>query len=166
MANTSKHGSEHGKHENTGNQAKSSTMEKARDTASAAVSQARDVAAGLTDKAREVASNVREQAGNLAGRASEVATEAGRRAEDALSAVGGQMHTLAGTIRQNAPREGALGTAAEAVAGTLESGSSYLEEHGLGDMTADLEAVVRRYPLPSVLAGFGLGFLLARTLRR
>jgi len=144
-------------------------MNQARDTAAHLAGQARDAAANLTDKARDAASNLtdkaRDLAGNVSDRASPLASEVSRRAGDAVSSVSGQMQNLAGTLRENAPREGTMGSAATAVADTLESGATYLQEQGLGDVASELESVIRRYPIPSVLVGFGMGFLLARTFR-
>jgi hypothetical protein len=113
----------------------------------------------LTDKAREAASNV-------ARSASDVASNVGRRVEDAAASVAGGMQSLAGTIREHAPREGTLGTASSQVAQTLESGGRYLREEGFSGMVDDLSDVIRANPIPAVLIGFGLGFLVARTTCR
>jgi hypothetical protein len=59
-----------------------------------------------------------------------------------------------------------LGSAAGAVAGTLETSGRYLQEHGLEDMGEDLRGFIRQYPLGSLLAVFGLGFLLGCGMRR
>jgi hypothetical protein len=50
------------------------------------------------------------------------------------------------------------------VAGTLESGGRYLEEQGLGGIAEDVTGLIRRNPIPAVLIGVGLGFMLARFL--
>jgi hypothetical protein len=75
------------------------------------------------------------------------------------------MKSLAGTIREKAPREGFTGQAASAMAQGLERGGSYLQQHDFGDMAEDMASLVRRYPLQSVLIGIGIGFLLSRTFR-
>ena len=62
--------------------------------------------------------------------------------------------------------QGALSTAATAVAGGVESASSYLQEKKFEEMATDLTAVIRQYPVPSLLVGVGLGFLLARLTAR
>jgi hypothetical protein len=48
------------------------------------------------------------------------------------------------------------------VAGALESSGRYLEEQGLSGIGEDLTNLIRRNPLPAILLGIGLGFLLAR----
>ena len=62
--------------------------------------------------------------------------------------------------------QGALSTAATAVAGGVESASSYLHEKKFGEMATDLTALIRRYPVSSLLIGVGLGYLLARCTTR
>jgi hypothetical protein len=69
----------------------------------------------VSQRASDIASNVGQ-------RAQDLASAAGERAEDAISSVGQGMSSLAGTIRQNVPREGTLGSAAGAVAGGLRCG--------------------------------------------
>jgi len=36
----------------------------------------------------------------------------------------------------------------------------------LADMRADLEGIIRRHPMESMLVGLGVGYLLARSMRR
>src|SRR6516164_10058000 len=105
----------------------------------------RDLATGASqaaDKARETATNVGHRAQELAGAAA-------HRADEALASAGHGMSSLAGTLRQNAPREGMLGSAAGSVADALETGGRYLQEHGLKDMGEDLRGFVRQYPVGS-----------------
>jgi hypothetical protein len=111
------------------------------------------------NKARDVASNVGQKAQELAGAAT-------HRADEALASAGQGMSSLAGSLRQNAPREGMLGSAAGGVAEALESSGRYLQEHGLEDMGEDLRGFVRQYPLGSLLCVFGVGLLMGRALGR
>ena len=143
MANPT-HGGSHTK-PNYGTQ--ESVTEQAKGAATAALDSARDMASTATKKAGEAASYV------------------GQRAEDATSAVGSGMKNLAGTIRENAPREGVLGSASSAVASTLESSGRYLQEHGLSGVGEDLTNMVRRNPVPALLMAIGIGFLIARATR-
>jgi hypothetical protein len=125
---------------------------------------------GVMDKAKDVASQVADRAKDVASgvaqRASDAASTVGQRAEDAASSVGGGMRSLAGTIREHTPREGMLGSASSAVSSTLESGGRYLQEEGLSGLLDDLTNLVRRNPIPALLVGIGIGFLLARTTTR
>lgn len=102
---------------------------------------------------------------DAARKAQEMAAGVGERVGQAVTGVGAQMENLAGTIRQNVPKEGMVGTAAETMAEGLEAGGRYLQEQDVGDMIDDLGTIVRRYPIQSVLVGVGLGFILARATR-
>jgi ElaB/YqjD/DUF883 family membrane-anchored ribosome-binding protein len=119
--------------------------------------QASSAAATAMETARDMAS----QAGK---KASEAASYVGQKAEDATSSVGSSMKSLAGSIREHTPNM--LGGAGSAVASTLESGGRYLEEQGLSGIGEDLTDLIRRNPIPSLLIGIGVGFLIARATRR
>jgi len=131
----------------------------AKETASTVAQKASDAASNLGQRAQEMASTVGHKAQDLASSAAD-------RTEDAISSVGQGMSSLAGSIRQNAPGQGMLGSAAGAVADRLQSGGEYLQQHDLGDMGSDIGRMIRQYPLPSLLVVFGLGYLLGSSLRR
>jgi len=139
--------------------AASDVKEKAQDLGSAAMNQAKDAASHLADKARDAASSV----GN---RMSDAASYAGQKAEDATAAVGGGIKTLASQVRQNAPHEGMIGSAASGVASALDNTGDYLREQGLSGMARDFTGLVRRNPIPSLLIGVAVGFLIARATSR
>jgi uncharacterized protein YjbJ (UPF0337 family) len=61
---------------------------------------------------------------------------------------------------------GVISTAATAVEGGLKSASSYLHEKEYAEMATDLTALMRRYPVQSLLIGIGLGYVLARLTKR
>jgi gas vesicle protein len=128
--------------------AASDVKNKAQDLGSAAMSQAKDAASNLTEKARDAANYV------------------GQRADDATSAAGGQLKSLASQVRQNAPHEGMLGSAAGYAAGALDRTGEYLREQGLSGMAEDFTGMVRRNPIPALLIGVAVGFLLARATSR
>jgi len=119
---------------------------------------AQDQASGLMDKAKQAA-------GTVADKARDVASNIGQKAENATEAVGSGMQSLAGTIRDRGPQGGFLGGAASSVAGALDSSGRYLEEQGLSGMAEDVTNLIRRNPIPAMLVGIGLGFLLARMTR-
>jgi hypothetical protein len=120
---------------------------------------AQDQASGLIDKAKQAASSV-------ADKARDVASGLGQKAEGATEAVGSGMQSLAGTIRDRGPQGGILGGASSGVASALDSSGRYLEEQGLSGMAEDVTNLIRRNPIPAMLIGVGLGFLLARLTRR
>ena len=102
----------------------------------------------------------------MAAKAQEFGAAAVSTASEAATAVGEQIGSLAGVIRDHALHEGAIATAATTVAGGLESASSYLQEKKYANLATDLTALVRRYPVQFLVAGVGLGYWLARSMKR
>jgi hypothetical protein len=120
---------------------------------------AKDIAADAGSKAKDAASTVVQKVGDAA-------SFVGKKADDATSAVGSGMKSLGGTIRENTPDKGMIGAATGAVADSLESGGRYLQDHGLSGIGADVTNLIRRNPIPAVLIGIGVGFLVARATTR
>jgi len=160
----------------TAQQAKSavgSGAEKAKDTAQLGIDKAKDLAHTGIDKARELANTGADKARDVAqagwdktkDAANAAGHAAGHMAENATSSVGSGMESLAGTIRDKVPHEGMIGAAASSMADTLEKGGKYIREEGLTGISDDLTETIRRNPIPSVLVGVALGFLLARATR-
>jgi hypothetical protein len=89
----------------------------------------------------------------------------GKKADDLASSAGAGIKSFGESISQKAPHEGMLGSASQAVASTIKEGGRYLEEAGLSGIGEDLTQLIRRNPVPAVLVGIGLGFLLGRLLR-
>jgi hypothetical protein len=135
-----------------------SMTEKAKDMASSAVHSAGEAASSATQKARDVASSVGQTA-------TDVASNIGHKAEDATTTVGGSMRSLAGSLRENLSHEGMIGSASSAVADTLDRGGRYLQEEGLRGVASDFTELIRRNPIPALLIGIGVGFLIARSMR-
>ena len=128
------------------------------DTANAAAQKAQDLAHKAGEKAQDLA--------HAAGqKVQDAAHAAGQKAEDATASLGSGMKTAAEKVRENAPHEGMLGRGAEAVASTLDRGGDYLREKNLHGMADDMAEMIKRNPIPALLLGIGLGFLLGRTLR-
>lgn len=130
----------------------------AQDTGKSTMDKAKDAAGGVADKAKDVASNV-------ADKAREYAQAAGDRADDLTARVGSGMESLGQSVRDHLPQSGAMGAVASRVAENLESSGKYLQEEGLGGMADDLSNLIRRNPVPALLVGIGIGFLLARATR-
>jgi uncharacterized protein YjbJ (UPF0337 family) len=103
---------------------------------------------------------------SVSAKAQELGATVAKKANEAAPLVGEKMESLATAIRERAPREGTLGTATTKVAEGLESASHYLQERKFENLGEDFRGLVRRYPLQSILAGLGLGFLLAGRNRK
>jgi len=146
-------GQSHNQGQNQGNSGTS--------TIGQAASKAGETARNLAGQAGDTARNLAGQARDVAGTAASAVKD---QAEHAGAAVGSGMENLAGTIRENLPRQGMLGNVGSTVADSLESGGHYLQEHGLNDMAEDLTQVVRKHPIPAMLVCVGIGFCLGQLL--
>jgi ElaB/YqjD/DUF883 family membrane-anchored ribosome-binding protein len=133
------------------------TVQNAREIASQAAERAKDTTSAMADKAKDVASSAMDRTRDMASRA-------GQKADDMAGRAGSAMESAAGTVREHAPQSGVLGSAAAKVADTLESGGRYLREEGVSGLAEDLTDLIRRNPIPALLLGLGVGFLLGRAL--
>lgn len=122
-------------------------------------------AEGAKTTASTMGETARGAASAVAEKAEEAAKYVGQQAEDATMAVGTGMKNLAGTIREKGPHEGILGSAGGAVAETLETSGKYLEQHGLSGIGEDMTNLIRRNPIPAVLIGIAVGYLISRATR-
>lgn len=86
----------------------------------------------------EAIDKARETASNVADSVSNAASYVGQKAEDATGKVGA----------------------------TLESTGHYLKEDGLHHMASDMSNMIRRNPIPAMVLGIGLGYLLAQACTR
>ena len=99
-------------------------------------------------------------------KAQEVGSAAAEKVADTSKAVGEKISSLAGTIRENAPQEGTIGSAAKTVANQLDSAGSYLQDNNFENMAKDVTGLIRRYPIHSLLVGLGIGYLFSRRSER
>jgi ElaB/YqjD/DUF883 family membrane-anchored ribosome-binding protein len=123
-----------------------------------------DVKGKAQDLASAVVKEVRDVASDVGHKAKETAAAAVHKTDDGIAAVGHQMNALGEKLREAAPHNGAIGSAATAVADELQAEGHYLEGHGLAAIGKDLTDVVRRHPIPSLLIGFGIGCLLGMAI--
>jgi uncharacterized protein YjbJ (UPF0337 family) len=98
------------------------------------------------------------------GKSDEVVNESS--AAQPIAAVGEKIGSLAEAIREKAPHEGTVRTAATMVADKLDVAGGYLQEKDFNHVLGDVSSMIRRYPVPSLLIGLGIGYLLARSARR
>jgi len=127
---------------------------------------AKDAASTVADKASAMADKASDMAGSVKQGASQAVTAVGDKATQGVSAMGSGMQSLAGTIRENVPHSGMMGSASTSVADSLERGGRYLQEEGLKGIADDVTDLVRKNPIPALLIGIGLGFILARATSR
>jgi ElaB/YqjD/DUF883 family membrane-anchored ribosome-binding protein len=132
----------------------------------------------MTGKAREKASDVQDKATQVGEQVQDKVSGVSSQVQDKVGQVGEQAHTMsdkgidsaasgleqaANLLRQQGEsREGTIGTAAATTADTLESASAYLHDKDTDQLMADLEALVRKRPVESVLVAAGVGFVLSK----
>ena len=123
----------------------------------------------LGDASKTIGGNIGEDVKDvgrqLGGKAETFASNIADQAEHATGAVGTCMESFAETIREHSPKEGMLGSASQAISEKFEKGGQYLEEKGLKGMGEDITDLIRSNPVPALLVGIGLGFLLAKMMR-
>jgi phage tail tape-measure protein len=120
----------------------------------------------VTDKGTQAVDKAKEVASNVANKAKDMASTVGHKAEDATHAVGSGMQSLAGTMRDKLPQSGVLGSTGSTIASGLDSAGQYLKEEGLSGIAEDMTNLIRRNPLPALLCGVALGFVIARATSR
>jgi len=103
---------------------------------------------------QEVDRRLQEYGGRTAG----VAATVTNAAQDVASG----MAETAGTAATQAQEM--AGAAATAVTDTVARAGTYVQEKGVQALPGDLAGLIRRYPVPAVLIGLGIGFWLSRTL--
>lgn len=122
-------------------------------------------AQGISGAAHRVADRTREIASTVKTRAGEIGSRVVERTDVAMSAAGQRIENLGHSLRDRATDDGRMGRVLNRTAQALEHGGQYLQESTPTDVRMDLEDVMRRRPLTTLLVGAGIGFLIARALR-
>lgn len=125
-------------------------------------------AGGVGSAVRSPAGEATSSKGETSGeeRTQGFASATATKASEAAASVAEKVGSLADTIRQKSPQKGAVATAATAVADKLQVAGSYLQEKRFEHIAEDLSSYIRRYPVPSLLVGLGLGYWLGRSRGR
>lgn len=146
----------------------SNLTDKTKEMASNVSDKTKEMASNVSDKTKEMASTVsdktKEMASDLSDKAHSLATNAEGKTDEALASLGGKITSIAGTLRDKAPTEGALGSTLGTVADKLQHGGEYLSQHGIGDMAEEVTGLIRKYPMQSLWIGVGVGVLLRSVL--
>jgi len=120
----------------------------------------------MKNTANDLSQSASNAYGEAKAKAQELGAAAAERVGGATKAVGEKMSSLAGTIRESAPQQGTIGSAAKSVANQLDTTATYLQDTNVDNMVKDVTGLIRRYPLYSMLAGLGIGYLFSRRSRR
>lgn len=110
----------------------------------------------------EAAAQAKETVSNFGRTAAQKIDESRNSAADGLDKAASGLHGVA----ENLPGGETISSAAHAAADRVSSTAAYVRERDLGKMMADVEALVKNNPGPSLLAAGLLGFILGRALSR
>jgi len=130
-----------------------------------AKSEANTAAAKASDALGHAGQAVTSAATAVGQKVGDAASAVGQRVDDAAGTVGKGAQSLADTVRKQGPQEGMLGQATKTVASGLEQAGRYVEDKHLTGMADDIGSMIKSHPIPAVLIGLGVGFLLGRALR-
>ncbi|MGE0826812.1 MAG: CsbD family protein [Candidatus Binatia bacterium] len=98
---------------------------------------------------------------HVGGTLHEVGDSIASHADSVKTSVADTMGSLAETLRPASTTEGGVSATATSLADNLESAANYVRESDFTRMSEDVAAIVRRYPLHSLLVGIGVGYLMA-----
>jgi len=128
---------------------------KAQDAAGKTADAARDLGHEAAQKARDIGHDLADAGRSAASAASKTVDNAAARTGEGIASLGDK-------VREYGPRQGVMGQATETVAHSFEKTGDYLRNEGFTGMANDLTEMVKRNPLPALLFGIGVGFILAR----
>jgi ElaB/YqjD/DUF883 family membrane-anchored ribosome-binding protein len=112
----------------------------------------------VREQADRVISTATQKAGSLAGQATS-SMDAG------IEKASGGLDTLAGAIRDKSQSLGGAQSMANTAADKIEARAEMLRGQSADQMISELEALVRRRPVESMLVAAGAGFILSKALR-
>lgn len=103
----------------------------------------------------------------VSSKASTIADQATTKADAGMEKAAGGLETLAGTLREKSESMGGgqVQSIATTAANKLESGAEMLRQKDTDQLVSELEALVRRKPVESLLVAAGVGFLFSKALR-
>jgi len=125
-----------------------------------------EIAGQMGDKYNKAAAVAREKGDEAKQKASEVGHQAQEKADEGMDKAAASLGQAADKLRaQGQERGGTVATAATRTADTLDSASQYLRDKDTDKVLADLESLVRRKPVESLLAAAGIGYVLSKLVR-
>jgi hypothetical protein len=125
--------------------------------------------ARVAESGKEAAASVGDMAHHavsaVSAMASQAACDVGAKADELTANAGAGIQGLGDRLGKIAPQSGVLGSASQAVAQTVKDGGKYIEGAKLSGITENIAQMIRRYPIPAVLIGIGLGWFVCRKLK-
>ena len=112
---------------------------------------------GKVDKAKEALSGMQEKAGELGSQASS-------KADAGMDKAASGLDSLASIVRERGESmgEGQVGSLATAAADRMHAGAEMIRGTDADQLMTDLEALIRRRPVESLLVAAGVGYLISR----
>lgn len=139
---------------------------KGQEASDSASSMASGVVDGIKNAAGYVAGQTKDAASYAARGVASAGSYLDHKAEDATASIGSGLQAAGDAIHHNLPQDGPIGRGSTVVAETFTSAGKYLEREGLEGIANDFSSLIKRNPIPALLIGFGLGFLMARATPR
>ena len=123
----------------------------------------------LADQASDMAKRAKDSVSDTAKTVKDKAQEFGRTAvnkieENRVSAAGA-LHDAATGLHDNAGKLPNGPDLAHSAAEKVDAVAGYLQGHDTKQMMADVETIVKKNPVPSLLIAGAVGFLIGRALR-
>jgi ElaB/YqjD/DUF883 family membrane-anchored ribosome-binding protein len=112
----------------------------------------------MTDQAGAMVESAKSQASKVADQASSAVDTGMDKAASGLDAA-------AESLREPGERMTSVGSMATSAADKLEAGAQFLREKDTDQIVSDLETLIRRKPVESVLVAAGLGFVFSKIVR-
>lgn len=149
--------------------AMTSMKNKAQEVGSSFGQAANTAAENVKNAAGSVGESVKRTASNLASEgqnaASQAASYVSEKVESAADAIGGRFKAAGESLRQSGPHDGTLGQASSALAKSLEDTGEYIQREGVEGIAGDVSSLIKKNPIPSMLFGVGIGYLLAHAMK-
>jgi len=125
-----------------------------------------DIRSNVENATNQGSEAVQQAASAAMSKAQEMAGTASKRVDEATASLGERVRSAGSALRDRGPTEGMLGSATSSVADSLEQTGRYIQEEGVVGMAEDITELIRRNPIPAMLVGVGIGFMLAKMFRR
>jgi hypothetical protein len=112
---------------------------------------------GKMDKAKEALSGMTEKAGDIGSQATSRADAGMEKAAEGLDALASRVRD-----RGESMGEGQVASLATAAADKMHTGAEMIRGKDTDQLMTDLEALIRRRPVESLLVAAGIGYLISR----
>lgn len=109
---------------------------------------------------------IRRFAKKISGTAEDLAERVASSADSAIDTLGEKIGDAGESIGDRSTGRGFLERVGRILASSMKSVGTYLEEKDLRDMAMDVGGVIKRNPGKTILIGAGVGYLIARRMRK